>query len=1055
MRILHCSDLHIEAQADFGQELIIQRMLEDVQIAASTSPFDVVIFSGDLASSGQRAELDRALDLLIAPLKELLDIPAGRFVIVPGNHDVDRTVISHFLEPGLREILNSTEQVDSLAVNEVEFAAAMRRLDAWSSFEDDFYQDSGVVNLSRLANAHPPEICNGSYGVAALNSAWRATGAPENGDRGYLLVSESHAFKALEYIQSASVRLVVMHHPLHWLADWNHSLLRIELERRRTLVLTGHEHVADPQSTVSIRGEALYLPTGCLYQGRRLPIAYSIIDVDDRDHWANVQLRSWKEARAEFDRGTEYLENGEKRFDLPRESTFSLVPRPAYTLVTNSLVEVARTTDSFSELLDETEPAGLFDIIVEPRFFPAPFSQVAAAVAFAHSQGKSTPHLATIHLAGCLIDTRVAIVSGDALSGVSRALLWLLADHFERDATRVPIPVSYRKLAGHDPIDRLIRATAPAFGVAVNPRVPLPPLAVAIDDAVSDDPVALDRLVAHIASHPENRYILGCHDDHGAAIAAALSRTDVGFQHGYIGPFGVVQLRQLVNKVGGGVAAHHVDRIMHLVFGEHLPRSPFLLVAVIAVLCANPSASPPNESKVLEAVIALLLGKHDPADTEAGLDARGREDLLQELAKHFVLNSVDRLERRDAEAFVLNYFEARGIEGSVSPASHLNVLIARKILVQDERGVGFRHTTFRDVVAATLMRVDREFDDVVLADPPRYTDVIRHASALSRDDRNLLKRVGDSTLPSIERAITRSVSLFDLLIGMGITKFGDEEIERLLAIASPKTASEQDHALEQHYEYREVREAAPLSFDLPTPTRDAIGASSFLSAVLAASELVDDVPLKIRLLKDSLRGWNAIAEELGQQGHEWISVRPLFDEVFKDVAESERETFWQFFMRTSLVVATAFGVAGTLGVRGLSAAVRALDSDEEIRSSPSLDFMLTLLFAELGLDGHIERFRATYDRHRDHLVVTDLIRTLATARYLSPHTKHANVQKLEHFLLDAMIPSPTGGTSVQDRSTRRSQLQTRLRAERARHRSDPIGAGLIDDILALDEDQRE
>ena len=71
---------------------------------------------------------------------------------------------------------------------------------------------------------------------------------------------------------------------------------------------------------------------------------------------------------------------------------------------------------------------------------------------------------------------------------------------------------------------------------------------------------------------------------------------------------------------------------MKLVFGEKLPRSPFVLVAVIAVLASNPSVRPGNESKVLEAVIALLLGKFNPNDTEAGLDARDREHLLQEFA---------------------------------------------------------------------------------------------------------------------------------------------------------------------------------------------------------------------------------------------------------------------------------------------------------------------------------------------------------------------------------------------------------------------------------------
>lgn len=1052
MKILHVSDLHLKAQGDFGQELVIERMLEDVKRAADDAPFDAAVISGDLAATGQPVEFDRVQELLIQPLLEALALPVSKVVIVPGNHDIDRNLIGAFLEPGLKASLDSTEQVDALAQNPTEFDAALRRLDAWGNLESRLYGSEPLLVTNRLARTHLPEIWGGSLGVVALNSAWRATGAPNDADRGTLIISESHAVNALEAIQSADTRIVVMHHPLNWLTDWSHSALRLELERRGCVVLSGHEHVADPTWSRTGRGAALYLPTACLYQGnRRLPIAYSIVSPDAHERSVSVQIRSWKESRGTFDKATEYLPDGEEHFDLPDAQEASLAPTPRYTIVASSLVDAAVNHNSFSELMDESQPARLFDIVVEPRFFPAPFTQVAATAALAQSQNKPMSRLASVPIARQLDKVQVAIVTGDPLAGVSNALLWLLGDIYERSGTLNPIYFKYERLPGRDPIDRQIRSAAPLFGITAGPQDPLPPLAVAIDDIDTGDPLALTRLISHIQGHPENKYILGCHEHHGTALAAALDEVGIEFQHGYLGPFGLVQLRQLIQRVGGDSVAPHVGSIMRLVFGERLPRSPFVLAAVIAVLSANPSSRPPNESRVLEAVISLLLGKFDPSDTEAGIDARGREALLQDLARKFTIEGIERIDRRSAETFVATYFDERGFEGSESPGRHLSALISRRILTEDNRGVGFRHRPFQDVMAATFMRVNPEFASVMLSDPPRYASVIRHAAWLGRNDRGLLNRVGESTRPSIEAAIARNISVFDQLLGRGFANADDDDIERLIELAAPPSNEQQEQSLEQHYEFREVTEAADLSIDILEVTKDALGATGFLSTVLAGSELVDDVPLKADLLKEALRGWNAIAEELGQQGHEWIAIRPLFDEIFGDVPPDARSVLWQFFMRTSLVVSTALAVTGTLAVRGLGAAMRSLSEDPDIIGSASLDFMLTLLYAELELDGWVERLKDMHQRHRGHLMVSDLSRMLAMSKFLSPQTRLSDVAELEKFLLDVVASSAGGPDAVQRRSSERSRMQTRLRDERSRHRDDAYGSGIVDGILALDE----
>jgi hypothetical protein len=155
-------------------------------------------------------------------------------------------------------------------------------------------------------------------------------------------------------------------------------------------------------------------------------------------------------------------------------------------------------------------------------------------------------------------------------------------------------------------------------------------------------------------------------------------------------------------------------------------------------------------------------------------------------------------------------------------------------------------------------------------------------------------------------------------------------------------------------------------------------------------------------------------------------------------------------------LSVCFGVATSLATDGLAAAARLLDEDDDITSSASLDFMLSLLFAELDLTGYVERIRSTLDRHGANIVVCDLLKAIAMTKYLSPYTRANDVTELEAFLLDAVAPlAPASGrrrgsNAVQGRSEARSRLQTRLRQARIRLQAQPVGDDLVDELLELD-----
>jgi 3',5'-cyclic AMP phosphodiesterase CpdA len=96
LRILHISDLHIRED---GQEWHRRRVLGDAWKAnldafLEEGDVDVVAFTGDLAFSGRPGEYEGVTGFILATL-EWLKLGRERLFVVPGNHDVDRSVARH------------------------------------------------------------------------------------------------------------------------------------------------------------------------------------------------------------------------------------------------------------------------------------------------------------------------------------------------------------------------------------------------------------------------------------------------------------------------------------------------------------------------------------------------------------------------------------------------------------------------------------------------------------------------------------------------------------------------------------------------------------------------------------------------------------------------------------------------------------------------------------------------------------------------------------------------------------------------------------------------
>ena len=88
LRWLHLTDLHT-GHSNESQRTALRSLIASIQKAAGTGPFDLVLFTGDLAYSGRPEEYAVLKSQLIDPLRSTPLFANAQFVATPGNHDLD------------------------------------------------------------------------------------------------------------------------------------------------------------------------------------------------------------------------------------------------------------------------------------------------------------------------------------------------------------------------------------------------------------------------------------------------------------------------------------------------------------------------------------------------------------------------------------------------------------------------------------------------------------------------------------------------------------------------------------------------------------------------------------------------------------------------------------------------------------------------------------------------------------------------------------------------------------------------------------------------------
>ena len=291
---LHLSDLHFRKSQAYDENIVLKALLHDL-VEQQVRP-DLIAVSGDIAFSGQPAEYDLARRFF-DDLLQTTGLNEDRLFLVPGNHDVDRSLIS----TGARAIgdsLSDRKSANALLSTPTDRKLVFARFKGYAAFVKAYLGKEWRFDDSRYFYVQSLDLAGQWVALLGLNSAWLC-GSDQDKASG-LLIGERQARAALEQAEGANLKIALLHHPFDWLREFDQNDSAAMLTDGCDFILHGHLHQAAATQLTSPDGAATILACGACYETREFPNMYNWVRLDPSAGTGTVYLRRYSDARGGF-----------------------------------------------------------------------------------------------------------------------------------------------------------------------------------------------------------------------------------------------------------------------------------------------------------------------------------------------------------------------------------------------------------------------------------------------------------------------------------------------------------------------------------------------------------------------------------------------------------------------------------------------------------------------------------------------------------------------------------------------------------------------------------
>src|SRR5689334_19113880 len=110
------------------------------------------------------------------------------FLSCQRNHDISREEARSrkYIDDGLRDLLVTVDSINAFIDGSISIPTknevALERLASFEAFQTEF--GTTPVTATPFVKTYLPSVADAKIGIACFNTAWRATGEPNDADRG-------------------------------------------------------------------------------------------------------------------------------------------------------------------------------------------------------------------------------------------------------------------------------------------------------------------------------------------------------------------------------------------------------------------------------------------------------------------------------------------------------------------------------------------------------------------------------------------------------------------------------------------------------------------------------------------------------------------------------------------------------------------------------------------------------------------------------------------------------------------------------------------------------
>lgn len=294
--ILHLSDAHIGQPGRERDSLsVLEPLLEDIEYMHNTYSLtpNLIIFTGDLAF-GEHDEISikdqykKAKDFLTAICKNAeTDINDVNILLVPGNHDINRTKITT-AQKQHRNNLEQDEVNNILQKQGIDWKDIVRKQSEWLDFYKTL-QSGCTIDENFLSSTLIIEHDNKKIGIVGLNSSWASY---EQDEIGKLWIGKEQYDKSLQAVKKSDFRIIAFHHPIDWLHQSEKSKLKQHINSDFQLYFHGHEH----DQWFNDSNGHLVIEAGACYEGSEKENGYSWVEIDFNKLCGKIYLRKYSDS---------------------------------------------------------------------------------------------------------------------------------------------------------------------------------------------------------------------------------------------------------------------------------------------------------------------------------------------------------------------------------------------------------------------------------------------------------------------------------------------------------------------------------------------------------------------------------------------------------------------------------------------------------------------------------------------------------------------------------------------------------------------------------------